>query len=364
MYFRLNALPGATTDILTVRNSTGVIAKAQIISTNKIRISDSASTLRDFLVTLVTGQWYRLEMQVTPGASTTTGRVQAAYYLADATTTPTGETGTFPYDSGTTVNAGTTVIDNYRFGKISSASGTMDGYIDDLAWSDAAAGAFIGPVAAPPTSAFTSSTRGLTVDFDGSGSTAVSPASVTNYAWTFGDSTTGTGVTPTHNYSAAGTYTVGLIVTDSNGTVSSNTTHSVTVAAPAATVGVNALVTTTGFTAVNTGSIFTAVTDNDVTTVARSATTPTNAPFRVRLGAHVTPQPGTDQTVTVELRYVGATTGSVSAILYEGTTVRATAASQPITSTLAVYTFVFPAASIANVANWNAVDVQLSCTAS
>ena len=34
------------------------------------------------------------------------------------------------------------------------------------------------------------------------------------YAWDFGDSSSGTGVTPTHSYSAAGIYTVCLVVND------------------------------------------------------------------------------------------------------------------------------------------------------
>ncbi len=37
---------------------------------------------------------------------------------------------------------------------------------------------------------------------------------ITSYAWNFGDGTTGTGVTPTHIYSANGTYTVTLTITD------------------------------------------------------------------------------------------------------------------------------------------------------
>ncbi|MFA6294346.1 MAG: PKD domain-containing protein, partial [Victivallales bacterium] len=40
---------------------------------------------------------------------------------------------------------------------------------------------------------------------------------IASYAWNFGDSTTGTGVSPTHAYAAAGTYTVSLTVTDNRG---------------------------------------------------------------------------------------------------------------------------------------------------
>ncbi len=40
---------------------------------------------------------------------------------------------------------------------------------------------------------------------------------VTTYEWSFGDGATGTAATPTHTYSAAGTYVVTLIVTDGKG---------------------------------------------------------------------------------------------------------------------------------------------------
>lgn len=55
------------------------------------------------------------------------------------------------------------------------------------------------------------------VRFDGSASTAGLGAIITNWAWDFGDGTTGTGVTPTHQYHAVGTFLVRLRVTDTNG---------------------------------------------------------------------------------------------------------------------------------------------------
>jgi PKD repeat protein len=54
------------------------------------------------------------------------------------------------------------------------------------------------------------------IPFDGSGSTD-SNGTITSYAWDFGDGGTGTGITPSHTYSTAGTYTVSLTVTDNNG---------------------------------------------------------------------------------------------------------------------------------------------------
>ena len=50
------------------------------------------------------------------------------------------------------------------------------------------------------------------VNFDGSGST--DDINITSYAWDFGDGNTGTGVTPTHTYTAPGIYTATLTVWD------------------------------------------------------------------------------------------------------------------------------------------------------
>ena len=67
------------------------------------------------------------------------------------------------------------------------------------------------------------------IQFDGSASTPAEGETITNYAWTFGDGGTATGVNPTHTYTAANTYTVTLTVTGSgaSGTQLSTTTATV-----------------------------------------------------------------------------------------------------------------------------------------
>jgi PKD repeat protein len=52
--------------------------------------------------------------------------------------------------------------------------------------------------------------------------------SIVGYAWTFGDGTTGSGVTVSKSYATAGTYTVTLTVTD-NGGLTGTTTGTVTI---------------------------------------------------------------------------------------------------------------------------------------
>ena len=56
---------------------------------------------------------------------------------------------------------------------------------------------------------------GQQVAFDGSASSDPDPGdSIVSYAWLFGDGTSGTGATPTHAYSSAGTFTASLTVRD------------------------------------------------------------------------------------------------------------------------------------------------------
>ncbi|WP_395726430.1 PKD domain-containing protein [Nakamurella sp.] len=68
----------------------------------------------------------------------------------------------------------------------------------------------------PPVAAFTATPTNLSVAFNGSTSKDTD-GSIASYAWDFGDNSTGTGVSPTHAFAAAGTYTVKLTVTDNKG---------------------------------------------------------------------------------------------------------------------------------------------------
>jgi len=63
---------------------------------------------------------------------------------------------------------------------------------------------------------------GQTLNFDGSGSYDLD-GTIDSYEWNFGDGSTASGVTVTHSYSAAGTYTVTLAVTDNGGATATDT---------------------------------------------------------------------------------------------------------------------------------------------
>jgi hypothetical protein len=69
-----------------------------------------------------------------------------------------------------------------------------------------------------------------TITFDGSKSSDPSGLSLT-YAWNFGDSTTGSGVKPTHAYTVTDTYKITLVVTNREGARSSGATATATIAA-------------------------------------------------------------------------------------------------------------------------------------
>lgn len=85
------------------------------------------------------------------------------------------------------------------------------------------------PADVAPTASFTASTSDLTVSVDASGSSDAEGA--LTYAWTFGDGGTATGVTASHTYAAAGTFTVNLTVTDSAGQTAA-TSQTVTTTTP------------------------------------------------------------------------------------------------------------------------------------
>jgi len=90
-------------------------------------------------------------------------------------------------------------------------------------------------VNAPPVASFTSACSGLTCSFNASGSSDPD-GTIASYAWTFGDGTSGSGVTGSHTFPAGGSYTVMLAVTD-NAAATSTQAQGVTVAPPEMHVG-------------------------------------------------------------------------------------------------------------------------------
>jgi len=93
-----------------------------------------------------------------------------------------------------------------------------------------------------------SGTVNAAVSFDGTGS-ADSDGNIVSYDWTFGDGASGTGVTPSHAYTAAGSYTVTLMVTDNEGaSATATTTATITVEPVACTSPIQAHCQITNYT--------------------------------------------------------------------------------------------------------------------
>lgn len=93
-----------------------------------------------------------------------------------------------------------------------------------------ASGRTVNAPPAPPVARFTWTADGLTATVDGTTSSDAN-GPIANYAWTFGDGGTGSGVTAQHTYAATGNYNVQLTVTDNTGNTNS-VSHTVTVTAP------------------------------------------------------------------------------------------------------------------------------------
>jgi PKD repeat protein len=85
-----------------------------------------------------------------------------------------------------------------------------------------------------PTASFTASVQNAathTMTFDGSSSAAVVGSTIVSYQWAFGDGAfaTTTAPTTTHTYTASGSFTVRLVVTDNLGRTSTNPGSTVSV---------------------------------------------------------------------------------------------------------------------------------------
>lgn len=99
---------------------------------------------------------------------------------------------------------------------------------DFNAWLDACAAGSCGSTSNGPTAAFDLSVSGLTVNLtDRSTDTG---AAITARSWNFGDGTTSTATNPSKTYTAPGTYTISLTVTDAKG-LTSTTAKPVTLSA-------------------------------------------------------------------------------------------------------------------------------------
>ncbi|MGB0494874.1 MAG: PKD domain-containing protein [Kangiellaceae bacterium] len=185
---------------------------------------------------------YSIKQDLDPTTIRITG-----FGVDDGTTNQTNQThaGANEDSSGTTMrysadttggNSGSPVIDDatgitvgiHSHGGCFSTGGNNSGtsFFNTALWD--AIGSGTGNQA--PTASYTFTCTDLSCDFDASASSD-SDGTVDSYSWDFGDGNSATGSTPSHTFSAGGSFDVTLTVTDNEG-ASGNTTQSVTVVDP------------------------------------------------------------------------------------------------------------------------------------
>ena len=92
---------------------------------------------------------------------------------------------------------------------VTDSSGERDTAIQTLVFNTAPTAAFVVSPTDPQI--------GQAVSFNAASSTPTAGRTIVSYVWNFGDSPGGTGVSATHTYLTAGTYTITLVVTDNVG---------------------------------------------------------------------------------------------------------------------------------------------------
>ncbi len=159
-----------------------------------------------------------------------------SWNFGDGTAAGTGKTPSHTYANAGTYTVTLTVTDNG--GKTGTTSNPV-------------------APASTPTAAFTSKVTNLAVSFDASTSADIG-ATITGYAWDFGDGATDTSATISHTYATAGDYVVKLTITDSSG--NTDTKSATVTAAPPANVAPTAAFT---FTPTNLAVAFDGSTSSD-----------------------------------------------------------------------------------------------------
>jgi PKD repeat protein len=243
--FSLSSVPtgGGGFVYLTARQvalNTSYAAQVRVLSTGSVGVSlvrfagttDAVLIGREIVVpglTYTAGTVLRVAVQAS-GSGTTN---LAATVWADGTTQPATPTVTATDTTAALQGPGSVGLSGYLSGSATSPVSVKLTSFSAVPVGGKAPTQPTTPTPAntAPTAAFTATTDALTVSVDGAGSTDAD-GTVASHAWGFGDGTTGNGATASHTYTAAGTYTVVLTVTDDKG-ATARTQRTVTVTGPA-----------------------------------------------------------------------------------------------------------------------------------
>ena len=160
-------------------------------------------------------------LTVSFNAGSSTGSITSTEWNFGDGTTATGTTTSHVFNTAGNYTVTLTVADSQGL----TSTATVAVSVASAAVTDPAPEP---PPATPPSAVISSSTAmgpaPLQVTFDGSNSKAASGASITGYAWSFGDGSEATGATAAHSYTTAGTYTATLTVMDTQGLTNSAST--------------------------------------------------------------------------------------------------------------------------------------------
>ncbi len=139
-----------------------------------------------------------LSVSFDASASTSSGTITSFAWNFGDGATGAGLTTSHAYQNGGTYPVVLTITDSH-------------GDTDEFS-----ANVTVSPANVVPTAAFTLSSTNLTVSVDGSASHDTD-GTISSYTWDFGDGSTGSGITTSHTYQFAGTYSITLTVTDNSG---------------------------------------------------------------------------------------------------------------------------------------------------
>lgn len=305
----------------------------------------------------------------TAGSRFANGLIAGAIRLATAGGSDNGNNVYFDVPAGTTLVDGTTTAAGRRIG-MEYNDGNLTAYATAAWWGmfDAAVAALASGlsvvVTANPTNILTTGTTTVTA-------TATGGSGTKSYSWTRVSGPVGTFASPAAASTTftptggAGTYDLRCTVSDASGTQANDV--NVFVSEPASYVTYTSVDVATGWTPTG-GTNLQVLTDASGSTYVTSSANPTSLELTGTLGALTPPPAGQPLTVLIDCDKISASSGSVVAKLYEGTTLRSTVtvssipngvASSPVSGQITVN---FPAADIAAVTSWASLKLTLLCT--
>jgi len=174
-YLQVSAVPTALDYLSKYRSSTAQLAVMTVGTDGKLILQNAAGagiTASRATNALAANTRYRVEVAITPGTTTSNGRLEYAYYLGDSGTAE------FTYDSGTTQNAGTTNCRDMRVGRDTAIISALIVDYDDLASNQLASGWIGAAYVASPSGVATAEAFGTATVTVASGGITVSPSGI------------------------------------------------------------------------------------------------------------------------------------------------------------------------------------------